>query len=278
MNEEKMTVLRMLAEGKINAEEAARLLEALGEEEPSAREWPWERMMRHAERKARHWQERVGRGWFLGPFMRWEGTLHGDPFESGFDRSPQSLPASEGMTLRITSAMGDVQLIGTDEPNIRIEGAPRRHYRVEQRDKVVEIHAARVGAGLTIYVPAMVDEVAVQSHLGEIAAKGLRNPNVNLMAHTGEVSLELGAVQEGSVRLRSHVGNVTLYLPRSARCEVRAMSENVGEVHNDSPLEVVEQGAGFLHGTLNGGGADVRLVTHTGEIYILGTEEPSART
>jgi len=44
----------------------------------------------------------------------------------------------------------------------------------------------------------------------------------------------------------------------------------VGEVSldDDSPVEVLEESAGFLHGKLNGGGADVRAITHMGEIRV----------
>jgi hypothetical protein len=42
----------------------------------------------------------------------------------------------------------------------------------------------------------------------------------------------------------------------------------MGDVDTELPLEIVEDGFGFLRGKLNGGGADVKLVTHMGQIVI----------
>ncbi len=53
-----------------------------------------------------------------------------------------------------------------------------------------------------------------------------------------------------------------------ARCEIRAATDQLGEVQNNADLEVLERNPGQLHAKRNGGGADVRLVTRIGAVMI----------
>ena len=267
-----MTVLRMLAEGKVNAEEAARLLEALGEEQPKETKEPerdaWSFPFEGMARGARHFMRHAGKARFHGPMGDW---MHQeDPFQGGFDTTPQSIAAKEGMTLQVHNAMGAIKLVGTDESQIVVEGGPRRQYRIEEKDNTVSVEANRMGAELTVRVPALVDKVIVHANLGEIEAQNLANDEVQLYTNTGEIDYTAGPVKTGSVRLRSDVGEITIRLPRDAACEVRAASDVAGEVNvdEDTALQVLEQAAGFLHAKLNGGGADIRAMTHTGEISV----------
>jgi hypothetical protein len=46
------------------------------------------------------------------------------------------------------------------------------------------------------------------------------------------------------------------------------VAKHTGEIKTDAALENLEQGQGYLKGTLNGGGTDVRVATHTGAIFI----------
>ncbi|MSS70198.1 MAG: hypothetical protein EXS64_01785 [Candidatus Latescibacteria bacterium] len=78
----------------------------------------------------------------------------------------------------------------------------------------------------------------------------------------------MGTVTQGAVHLASHVGAIRLRLSPASAFEVRAVVDQMGKVHADLPLQIVEEGAGFLHGKLNGGGADIRLKTNIGEIHI----------
>jgi len=268
-----MTVLRMLAEGKINAEEAARLLEALSEEAPKEkRDTAWEFPFENMARGARHFMRHAGKARFHWPGFDWAGA--GDPFQEGLDTTPQSVPAKEGMTLQVHNNMGAIRLVGTEEQQIVVEGGPRRHYRIEEHDDTVTVHANRMGAELTVRVPALIDKVTVHSNLGEIDARNLTNDEVQISTNTGEIEYAAGMIKAGSVRLRSDLGAITVSLPRDAAAEIRAACEGLGEVSfdSDAPLEVLEQGAGFLHGKLNGGGADVRAITNMGEIHVVVAE------
>lgn len=264
-----MTVLRMLAEGKINADEAARLLEALGEEAPKEKaggtwEFPFENMARGAQHFMRH----AGKAHFHWPMGDW--ARQEDPFQAGLDTTPQRIAANEGMALHVHNAMGSIKLMGTDESQIVVEGGPRGQYRVDEKENAVRVQAHRMGAELKVRVPAIVDKVVVHTNLGEIEAQNLLNDEVELSTNTGEIEYEAGPVKTGSVRLRSDVGSIRLRLAKNAACEVRAASDVAGEVtlDDDTPLQVLEQGSGFLHAKLNDGGADIRAMTHTGEIHV----------
>jgi len=221
MNEEKMTVLRMLAEGKINAEEAARLIEALGEEAPKEKaEGSWSFPFEEMGRGARHFMRHAGRAFRHGPMGDW--AREGDPFQEGFDTTPQTIAAREGMTLQVHNNMGAIRLESTEDQQIVVEGGPRRNYRIDQQDNTVMVHVNRMGSELTVRVPALVDKVVVHSNLGQIGARNLANDEVQISTNTGEIEYEAGAIKTGAVRLRSDVGAITIRLPKDAAAEIRA--------------------------------------------------------
>ena len=89
-----------------------------------------------------------------------------------------------------------------------------------------------------------------------------------MRTHTGNIALETKAITQGKIWLKSHTGIVKLTLPDQSACTIQAAARHMGEIDADLPLENVEQGMGYLKGTLNGGGADIRLSTHTGDIFI----------
>ena len=64
-----------------------------------------------------------------------------------------------------------------------------------------------------------------------------------------------------------YVSKIEFHLPAESACDFSAATK-MGDVDTELPLEIVEDGFGFLRGKLNGGGADVKLVTHMGQIVI----------
>ncbi len=91
-----------------------------------------------------------------------------------------------------------------------------------------------------------------------------------LEAHTGSGTLDLAAgnLQEGAT-LTSGSGDVNLRLARDTRADLHA-STGSGSIHSDLP--VTSQGdmgeRHTLNGTLNGGGANIRVTTGSGSIHL----------
>ena len=201
----------------------------------------------------------------LGPFEE-----EFDFFEQEFDSTPTTISVSPGTTLIIKSHGGALTLFGTDEPNLKISGALRGHYKIRQNEDKIEIKAKRFGAALTIHVPRTVERLTIKTNLGEIIARNFTESlkETQIRTHTGSIGFETRAISEGKIGLKSHTGMIKLNIPGQTACNIQAVAHNMGDIETDLPLENVERGMGYLKGSLNGGGADIRLVTHTGGIFI----------
>lgn len=281
MKEERMAILRMVAEGKINAEEAEMLLEALGGQEKTARQ---RGRARRKERRGRRGDFARGMEDFVqGMVHDVVGSTHDavgrafesfekefDFFDQELDSTPQTIPVSPGTTLSIKSNSGALTLFGTDEPELKVSGALKRHYKIRRNEQAIEIKANRFGAALTVHVPRAVERLGVNTNLGEIIARnfGPELKEIGIRTHTGNIALEMGTVTDGRILLKSHTGVVKLMLSEQSACEIKASTAHIGEIETELPLDITERGMGYLIGTLNGGGAKIRLATHTGEIFI----------
>jgi DUF4097 and DUF4098 domain-containing protein YvlB len=248
MNEERMMILQMIAEGKIKPEEGAKLLDALGsKKKPSPDSEESE---------------------------DWEGPEFGidfadDPFKESFNTSPTITTIPEDTRLIIKSQIGALMLIGTDEPEIKVSGVPRSQYKLIRKNNVVILKTNKLGAALTIHVPRAVTQLDVKSHMGKIVAKNLSHTlqKVDVFSHTGQIRVETETITGGMFKIRSKMGKIEFYLPAESACDVSAATK-MGDVDTELPLEIDEDGFGFLRGKLNGGGADVKLVTNMGQIVI----------
>lgn len=283
-----MKILRMVAEGKINADEAETLLEALGgqtertsQRQRRARRGPYGRRPPRAPRPPR------GIGKFVTGMEHFAHDLtdsimdsiedsfglsgeEAEFFGQEFDTSPETFSIPPGATLAIQSNSGALTLFGTDEPELKISGALRRHYKVRQEDDQITVKANRFGAALTIHVPRTVERLVVKTNLGEIVGRNFSDTlkETQIQTHTGNIGFDVKTLSEGRIWLKSHTGTIKLSLPEQSACNIQAVAKTMGEIETDLPLDDIERGAGYLKGTLNGGGADVRIATHVGGIFI----------
>jgi DUF4097 and DUF4098 domain-containing protein YvlB len=273
MKEERMAILRMVAEGKISADEAETLLQALGSSQPEPgprrrserrqrgkRSWNWPVDVEHMV------EETVG---FVDDVVE-SFEKEFSFFDKEFDSSPQTVQISAGTTLVVKAQSGNINLIGTDSADLQISGAVRWQYKVEREKQVVQVKAKHFGANLTVHVPTAVSQIIVKSHLGQVIGRGLGNQlkDIQIKTQTGNIALELGTITEGRILLKSQVGQIKLRLPKESTAEVRAATHHMGDIETNLPLTKLERGSGYLKGMLNDGGADIRLATHTGGIMI----------
>ncbi len=297
MKEERMAILRMVAEGKINADEAEILLEALGrpKEKTKERRSRQHRRGRRGHRVPRPPRMPKGMGDFvesadnfardltdsivdsvqesLGAFER-----EFESFEQSFDSSPYITSVSPGTTLLIKSQAGGVTLFGTDEEALKVSGPLKKHYKVKQHHDKIEIKVKRFEAALTVHIPRSVERLIVKTQLGEVIGQNFTNSlqDILVKTQTGSINLAIGTITEGRIRLVSQTGQVKLRLSERSACEIKAAAAHMGEIETDLPLTAMQHGIGYLKGTLNGGGAKVHLETQTGGIFIEATEATEA--
>lgn len=92
----------------------------------------------------------------------------------------------------------------------------------------------------------------------------------------GAIRAELRALTGGeSLTLRTTNGAIKLALPEELRAEIDASTTN-GSVRSDFPVTVYSADRNSLRGTVNGGGAKIRLRTTNGSIQLLKAPAMSA--
>jgi len=324
MDETRKSILRMVAEGKITPDDAEQLFDALAEDERQERRralapeverasgwnWPWEQ---HGWKWP--WEEH---GWpWEQPGWKWPWDQPGWPWPSPGrpgGREPtataHTLTVEEGTELVLHWGGGDVTLVGTSEPELRLSGT---EFPCAFTEKEGQVCLSAGGSNATLHVPAAVQslnvsvgggdlqvehltaslvahvsggDLTVQDFTGdlEVAAEGgdvaLREVvfgHLNARSSGGDVEVSRPAtLREGAVKLRSEGGDVTLVLPADSALDLVAQAEG-GEVRTDLPLEPDEQtreiGRGVLRGRLNGGGAQVELKAAGGDVILLARQE-----
>ena len=126
----------------------------------------------------------------------------------------------------------------------------------------------RTGSG-DVRANALSGTLNTRSGSGDLRVEGNFS---QLDAHTGSGSLNLSAgnLQNGA-NLSSGSGDVNLRLARTTHADLR-VSTGSGSIHSDLPI--ASQGeAGERHnlnGTLNGGGAQIRISTGSGSVSLAG--------
>lgn len=247
MSDEQRMILQMVSEGKITPDEGAKLLEAIGRKKTYT----------SGKQTANDWG-----GWF--------GTIFsGDPFQAEFDHSPKSIPVPEETALVVKSHVGSILITGTDEKDMRVSGAPRGAYRLTRSDDQIFIKTVLPVGTLTVHVPKTITGLAVKSHIGNIVAKGLSNTlyDCEIRTHTGQIEVDTETLVAGRFNIRSHLGKINFFIPAASAVYINARCR-LGGVGTDLTMDEVVERQGHLKGSLNGGGADIRLHSHMGQIFI----------
>jgi hypothetical protein len=122
----------------------------------------------------------------------------------------------------------------------------------------------------TIVAEGLESDLRVETVNGAIKGRGLAG-EVSASTVNGSVDIEMDQVAPGGVSIETTNGGVELTLPRSAAVTVSARLANgrvdASDLELDTTGEVTRR---RLEGTLNGGGARIRLETTNGGITIKG--------
>ncbi len=301
MNEEKMRILQMLSEGKISAEEAEELLEALEE----SKEGQSSDQQEEKSKWTRPWgQERWA---FKKKGPKWTGIGKGIPFasEGPFEGPTERTIEVPGETeLQITTGGGDVKLSSTQKLALKLRAALHQ-CKINKGERRVEISAG--GTDLELEVPPTISSLRLSVGGGDISVEGLSlslkaragggdfrgvqlkgaievhatggdvklenidSPALEVATGGGDIDVTMGTVKEGRVNLRSVGGDVCLKLSPDSTFEV-LMGSLGGDIHTDLPLEVVEKSEHRLQhrlkGRSGGGGAQISLSSKGGDVNL----------
>jgi hypothetical protein len=110
--------------------------------------------------------------------------------------------------------------------------------------------------------------VKAETTNGSVQGKGLGS-NVVATTTNGEIKIQMASVAGDGVSLETTNGSIDLRLPGDAKATVAARCVNGGIAVSDLPFEKSGEGSRRkLDGTINGGGAAVKLETVNGRIRV----------
>jgi hypothetical protein len=145
----------------------------------------------------------------------------------------------------------------------------RRGVSVEYTIRVPK--SVRVGAETvngTISITGVQAAVKAETTNGNVEGKGLAG-NVSASTTNGSVRIQMTAIGADGVTLETTNGSIDLKLPGQTKATVSARCVNGGIDVSDLPFEKVgESSRRKLDGTINGGGAAIKLETVTGGIRV----------
>lgn len=302
MSEERIEVLRMVADGVIGVDDAERLLRALGDGEPKRSE-----SRRHTSVSGAF----DGVGEALGAIgQAVQSTVHEamagvdialDAFDVGEDEPGMELDGSafeilDGGQLSIRQIVRtgrgpscSLTLLATDGNRCTIEAGEGAMVQVRRRGNKARIQWRQ--GPLTVHVPATVAEIDAKVLGGDLVARDLAGSlEANVMGGRielrsvrksfdckvmgGDIVVGLSAETNGRSRAESVGGNVVLEVQDGIQANILAQSTG-GELHVDSTLGKVERQGSRIQrrssitlGASRKDAAEISLKTIGGDIHV----------
>ncbi|OGC38956.1 hypothetical protein A2Y85_06005 [candidate division WOR-3 bacterium RBG_13_43_14] len=253
---ERLKILKLLEEGKINADEASRLLEALSHSESGHKKH--HRMWAAFE----HIPESIA--------TMINGSLQ-------HMSSPEELRFSGKSQLEIKAISGDLIIQGTEQNEILVRKDGFGH--VKEKDDKIEIKAisgdinAQIpkqtkilikGVSGAITISDMENEILLKTVSGNVIGKNLRGSFTGDMI-AGDLVLDFIEVKDLNIRSRS--GDVMLHLDDQIDAHISIETEE-GEIFCDLPLQNEEKNDFTLKGDLKTGKGNIEIKCDLGDTHL----------
>ncbi|MBN1504550.1 MAG: DUF4097 family beta strand repeat protein [Candidatus Eisenbacteria bacterium] len=138
-------------------------------------------------------------------------------------------------------------------------------------DIVGDVQAADVSGDIA--VSGISGSLEVECVSGSIIARNLSGAeSVNISVHSGEIEFDGDVDPDGRYSFKTHSGSVTVTLPADAEFDFECETFS-GDIDSDFRALYYEEDSDRhreheIHGTVNGGGADVTIKTFSGSIQL----------
>lgn len=249
MNEETMKILKMLEEGKIKADEAAKLIEAVGHRRHFVTAFsPPDKIGETVSEKVREAMHSVHD--VLGDVgTKIKQVVVG---ESQIDAEAKSR-----IVIKILS--GDVSIEPSDGKTIEAEGGLMKK---EETDD--ELILKSLSGDIKLRLPK-IDKVSINVLSGDISGK-IKAKDLKAKTLSGDIYLHLAEIENGEFKSKS--GDIALALPvKGTNLSIEA-EVKTGDIDCDLPLKNEEKGDGYLKGVLNSAKGKLVAKTLAGDIEL----------
>ncbi len=254
---ERLRILNLLEQGKINSDEAARLLEALAQSDKGSKR-----------KKFELWHSLEGLPEIIATAIE-TSTKHGD--------SSQTIQFPKKSDIEFKGISGDINIIGEsrDTTEIQKDG----FVRTKEKDNGLKIKAlsgdikilsdhntnlAIKGISGDITITDIVGKIDIESVSGDISGKGLSGSLlVNIVS--GDIDFEYQKLDEVNIVSRS--GDITLRLPEKIETKINIETEE-GDIDCEFELKDEEKDAHFLKGIINKPKAMININNKSGDVAI----------
>jgi DUF4097 and DUF4098 domain-containing protein YvlB len=300
MAEERARILKLLEEGKITADQAARLIEALGVR-PAEPGMPPIPSIADIRVRGRHFRQ----------FDRIPDIVAA-AVRSGIDAEHEDTEEFEGKrSLSVKTVSGDVSVEKSTEDHVRVSYSGGM-VKVRSRGDGVQVRSvsgdveARMplagtleaetvsgdidvdGAGAVLVLKSVSGDVSVETTKGEVNAGTVSGDinldgfegRVELRSKSGDVDIKATGVVAGLAESKS--GDITVSLPRGVDLELELEIEGhdiddevAGDIKLDlgAEFETLEQREGFARLRLGAGGKKLVCRTRAADITVRQSEE-----
>jgi len=216
MEEAKIKILKMLEEGKITAEEAVKLLEALGEKE-TASKTTYETTARGRRKSL------FGVGELVDGLMEMvrevlAASLSSIPaaiaagFRGGIEEIEEEIPIEDTQKLIFDLKAGDFDIIARNDSNsVKIEGEGVIHHEFDEQNKTLRLEVSVGDANMIIPkgIPIEVNLSAGDLDIVNAPTKA------KIKVSGGDADIKFGQGVE-NVEIRVSGGDVDVYVPKDA--------------------------------------------------------------
>jgi DUF4097 and DUF4098 domain-containing protein YvlB len=254
---ERLRILNLLEQGRINSDEAARLLEALAQSDKGTKR-----------KKFTFWHSLEGLPEIISTAIE-TSTKHGN--------ASQTLEFPQKNTIEFKGISGDINIIGESRDTVEIQkdGFMKTNEKEDTLKikalsgdiKILTDHNTNLvikGISGDISITDLAGKTDIESVSGDIIGRGLSG-SLLVKIVSGDIDFEYLNIDEIDIESRS--GDITLFLSEKAEAEVNIETED-GDIMCDFELQNEEKSACLLKGIINKPRAMISIRNKSGDVSI----------
>lgn len=254
---ERLRILNLLEQGKINSDEAARLLEALAQSDNVGRR-----------KKFRLWHALEGLPEIITTAIE-TSSIHGD--------SKETLQFPQKSNIEFKGISGDINIIGESRDTIEIQ--KDGFARTEEKDNALKIKALSgdiqiltnnntnliiKGISGDIRITELAGKTSIESVSGDIIGKSLSG-SLSVKIVSGDIDLEYTDIEDINIESRS--GDIILKLDENIKAKINIETED-GDIDCAFTLKDEVKSAHTLKGIINRPEAMINIKNKSGDVSV----------